>query len=1252
MGFFRYLLLLLLLYGFSYGIIPAGTVISNTAKIEYEDETGFKYKDYSNTVSVIVKQVYGIDIQPDYQNITGFPDSNISIPFVLKNTGNGKDRYVINVQNRVDDDLDVDNLKVYIDSNENGIVDAGEEVYNNSNPPQVEPGGFIPLIVKGDLKSSGIYKIQLSGHSVNNPDITDQENIAEINVKPSFSLSVKKSVNKREVYPGENITFSINVENHGTQDITGNDIQTDFNNDSSPESYTGVLLEDKIPLHLSLLSVSKAPVNATVVYKGDNDNYWKDSLSEINGKLKYVGLLLDRLVPDQQERLTLTLKVDNDAPATTIYNQATVKTSKGDISSNIVPVKIKELNSIILDDTDDNDAFSGNNNPDDPDDYMLLHSMASGKGLYADFVNEAWNFSNKPQVINIKWDVGSSINVPDSAKVVFFDINGNPLTDTNNDGQIDLGIVKPGERVKFISRVYIPDKKYNDVVIAIKGSTPDGKAVDFTYDRIEDVQPATAIVKTTVSTGRKFTKEPLKRHRVVVYEYDNDGNRTDRPPVVLWTDDNGYILYDNDGNIKPLYNVFEYGKKYRLTIYGEYKGFSYYLSPFIQKSYFDQVNNTGEEKCWDNSGKNISCTPGGRTVKIRVLGDGTKELSLPLDPAGYVYDAITKEKIIGACVYFYRCSDASCNSYTLVDNDLLDDYSSGAGHQGNPQLTSIPYGAGGNNGTFGFIFKNFKPDLEGWYFLEVDFDCPGADKTLKNKYKPVRLQKYKEWKPEEGKPYRGEKFYIDENYPGTILTAIPMGGFYTYKLVVEKSVYPSVASIGDFVLWTISVKNTGTGTAYDVSVNDYLPRGFRYREGTGKVDGEPVEPEVSQNGRILTFKVGKIEPGKTKTVKFYTAVITSARDGKYKNIADALGYTDPEHLDKIHSNQGFAYIKITKGVFSDKGYIFGKVFIDQNKNKIHDENEPVIQGAKIYLDNGRYAVTDSEGKYHFDNLNPGTYVVKIDKTTIPEGAKLEILNTRNAGDPGSVFADVYPGDMHKVNFALLPFKPEMEIFKIRKRITGFLHVERGIEDVIIKPTDNTVKIKNYLLIKNKSSKPLYEINYTETSIPPQKGTVYINGSPFKDPVIKGSTFSWNIPVVLPDEKVKITWLSEAGKGKMEPEASISLKISPDEKGNQIPVNIPVSFGVIKDREYSITVYFPFGEYHLTPEAKKSLDRLISYLRKKKYSVIYIHIKGHTDAVRVINKNIKNNINLSFLRAEEVKNYLKKHLIDLKRVRIK
>ncbi|NPA60887.1 MAG: hypothetical protein GXO06_01205, partial [Epsilonproteobacteria bacterium] len=72
------------------------------------------------------------------------------------------------------------------------------------------------------------------------------------------------------------------------------------------------------------------------------------------------------------------------------------------------------------------------------------------------------------------------------------------------------------------------------------------------------------------------------------------------------------------------------------------------------------------------------------------------------------------------------------------------------------------------------------------------------------------------------------------------------------------------------------------------------------------------------------------------------------------------------------------------------------IWEDSNKNGIQDEGEVGVGGVKITLnETGATTITDSNGKYEFCGLGEGNYSITIDKTTLPEGY---IITKQNAGD--------------------------------------------------------------------------------------------------------------------------------------------------------------------------------------------------------------------------------------------------------------
>ena len=79
-----------------------------------------------------------------------------------------------------------------------------------------------------------------------------------------------------------------------------------------------------------------------------------------------------------------------------------------------------------------------------------------------------------------------------------------------------------------------------------------------------------------------------------------------------------------------------------------------------------------------------------------------------------------------------------------------------------------------------------------------------------------------------------------------------------------------------------------------------------------------------------------------------------------------------------------------------------------------------VAGVRVYLEDGRYSVTDDEGKYHFEDVAPGSHVVQMDTVTIPDTHQLAgcIDRVRNAGRAYSQFVDVRGGALWRSDFVL------------------------------------------------------------------------------------------------------------------------------------------------------------------------------------------------------------------------------------------
>lgn len=247
-------------------------------------------------------------------------------------------------------------------------------------------------------------------------------------------------------------------------------------------------------------------------------------------------------------------------------------------------------------------------------------------------------------------------------------------------------------------------------------------------------------------------------------------------------------------------------------------------------------------------------------------------------------------------------------------------------------------------------------------------------------------------------------------------------------LVVEKRANRSVAEIGSFVDYTVRVANVLAVPLPNVEVQDTLPAGFAYVKGSARLAGAAMADPQGAGGARLRFGVGNIAAGATAVLTYRVRIGAGSLSGNGVNTAEARG-------GSVGSNRASARVQVTGGVFADDAYLVGKVYADCNRNRMQDAGEPGIPGVRIYLDDGTYAVTDEEGKYSLYGLVPRTRVAKVDRTTLPAGVALQVLDQRNGGDAGSRFVDLTNGELHKADFAVDGCGPALDA-QIAARRTG------------------------------------------------------------------------------------------------------------------------------------------------------------------------------------------------------------------------
>lgn len=242
-----------------------------------------------------------------------------------------------------------------------------------------------------------------------------------------------------------------------------------------------------------------------------------------------------------------------------------------------------------------------------------------------------------------------------------------------------------------------------------------------------------------------------------------------------------------------------------------------------------------------------------------------------------------------------------------------------------------------------------------------------------------------------------------------VTVAVSSGGT---GMFVEKRASRAVAEPGERVDYEVVVKNVSGAALADVTVTDRLPAGFVYQRGSARLGGLPLADPEGGGGPTLTFRPGALPDGGTATLAYRVLLSAGSLQGDGTNRVSAAA------AGGASSNEAAAKVKVVAGVFTDRGFIVGKVFADCDGDRVQSAGEAGIPGVRVFMEDGGSAVTDGEGRYSFYGVLPGTHVLKVDESTLPAGALLVPQGNRNARSGGTRFVDLKSSEMHKADFVV------------------------------------------------------------------------------------------------------------------------------------------------------------------------------------------------------------------------------------------
>lgn len=217
---------------------------------------------------------------------------------------------------------------------------------------------------------------------------------------------------------------------------------------------------------------------------------------------------------------------------------------------------------------------------------------------------------------------------------------------------------------------------------------------------------------------------------------------------------------------------------------------------------------------------------------------------------------------------------------------------------------------------------------------------------------------------------------------------------------------------GDVVFYALTASNADPSRVKrSVVLTDVPSRDLRLRPDTVRVNGAeaPDAVTIASDGSSLTINLGDLAGGASARVTYAMSVRPDAPPGRAVNdavVTDSLGRTA----------RASAVIDVERETIADRMTIIGRV--TAGPCWLEEEQRRGIPGVRVMLEDGSFAITDADGRYHFEGVVPGTHVVQASRMTLPEDAEFVdcIRSTRNAGSNNSRFVIGQGGSLVVVDF--------------------------------------------------------------------------------------------------------------------------------------------------------------------------------------------------------------------------------------------
>lgn len=451
----------------------AGTVIKNQASASYRaclddgcTSLAEAQRVTSNLVETLIQAVPGIELV-SAQSKPSLPGGVVYFPHTLTNTGNGRDRYQLCLDN-VDGNIAA--WSVFPDANGDGQPDSGAPLFTHTDAdgcwdlltPDLLAGDSYGLVIEAEVSGAAIsgqsLTLDVAAASDSNAALT-ASNTDTINLIDGPVLEVVKSLSVRQGRsPSGPVTVTLAYRNLSDQIATQVEI----------EDVLPLLSVDGVNAGMSYVPGSaRWTVTGGTVLTDDGDDGSQGSAPDQIDFCAYdtdaansdchdrVRAVLAQLPPGAVGSLAFDVNIDTGlAAGDRVRNQAALSyqnndgsSSFGSFATNTVDYRIidRALLPAVVANNSETDSQTGEDDASNTGNRVELASL--GQGGVASFSNVIWNRGDGEDTFDILVEpaedrLGAALANPFPAGTVFQlykSDGGTPLVDTDGNGVADTG---------------------------------------------------------------------------------------------------------------------------------------------------------------------------------------------------------------------------------------------------------------------------------------------------------------------------------------------------------------------------------------------------------------------------------------------------------------------------------------------------------------------------------------------------------------------------------------------------------------------------------------------------------------------------------------------------------------------------------------------------------------------------------------------------------------------------------------------